>query len=76
MMKLTLYPFELPFKHPFAISRATKSTQPTMVVKVEHEGDFGLGEAAANTYYDLTVADLQADLENIQRSLEGHPLHS
>lgn len=72
MFKLTVLPFELPFKHPFSISRKSKSTQPLVVVKLENEHFSGLGEATANSYYDMTVARLQKDLEAVKPILEQH----
>ena len=62
-MKLNYYPFDLKFRHPFTISKGTKTHQPTLVVELEHFGVKGYGEAPAITYYNITVADMIADLE-------------
>src|SRR5699024_4618997 len=65
MLKMTLLPYELPFKHPFSISRDSKKTQPLLIVKLEARGYYGLGETTANSYYNMTVPRLIEDLEQI-----------
>lgn len=73
-MDLTLYPFELPFRHPFTISRKSKTTQPLLVVKLQ-EGDlYGLGETADNSYYQMTVPRLMQDIERVKPLLEQYSL--
>jgi len=62
-MKISHWSFQLPFKHPFTISKGTKTHQPTFVVELEHLGWKGYGEAPAITYYDITVEQMAADLE-------------
>ncbi len=70
MIKLTLFPFELPFKHPFTISRKSKNTQPLLVVRLEEGSLSGLGETADNSYYHMTVPRLMKDLEKIRPVIE------
>src|SRR6185436_13545020 len=55
--------FELAFKHPFTISRGTKTHQPTFVVQLEHFGNKGFGEAPAIAYYHIPVEKMISDLE-------------
>lgn len=62
-MKLNYYPFQLKFRHPFTISKGSKTHQPTLIVELEHFGIKGYGEAPAITYYNITVDDMIADLE-------------
>jgi L-Ala-D/L-Glu epimerase len=62
-MQLQYKPFNLKFRHPFTISRGTKTHQPTLVVSLGHLGHTGFGEAPAITYYDITVEKMIADLE-------------
>lgn len=71
MIKLKTLPYELPFKHPFGISRNTKKVQPLVVVQLETEGYTGLGEATANTYYNITIPRLEEDLKSVQSLLEN-----
>lgn len=70
-MKLTLYPFELKFKHTFTISRKSKDLQPLLVAKLEQEGMHGLGETADNAYYNMTVPLLMADIEKHKGFIES-----
>lgn len=62
-MKLHHYPFELEFRHPFTISKGTKTHQPTLVVSLEHLGNIGYGEAPAIAYYNVSVAQMQEVLK-------------
>ncbi len=62
-MKVNWYPHNLPFQHPFTISKGTKTHQPSLVVSLEQFGLTGYGEAPAITYYDITVEKMMADLE-------------
>ncbi len=54
-MVLNYQSFSLPFKHPFTISKGTKTHQPTIVVQLSHLGVSGLGEAPAIAYYNVTT---------------------
>lgn len=62
-MKVNYWPFNLKFRHPFTISKGTKTHQPTLVVELEHFGIKGYGEAPAITYYNISVDKMIADLE-------------
>ena len=55
--------FNLPFTHPFTISKGTKTHQPTFVVELEHFGIKGYGEAPAITYYNISTEQMAANLE-------------
>jgi L-Ala-D/L-Glu epimerase len=54
--------FQLPFIHPFTISKGTKTHQPTFIVQLEHFGIKGYGEAPAISYYNIPVEKMEADL--------------
>lgn len=69
-MKCTYYPFNLKFRHPFTISKGTKTHQPILVVELEHYGIRGYGEAPAITYYDITVEKMISDLESKMAVIE------
>ncbi|ACU63828.1 dipeptide epimerase [Chitinophaga pinensis] len=73
-MQLTLYPFELKFKHTFTISRKSKDVQPLLVVKLEQDGFSGLGETADNSYYNMTVPRLMEDINAHRDLIEGYTL--
>lgn len=62
-MKCSYYSFNLPFKHPFTISKGTKTHQPSLVVSLEHRGAVGYGEAPAIAYYNIPVEKMISDLE-------------
>jgi L-alanine-DL-glutamate epimerase-like enolase superfamily enzyme len=63
-MKISAHPFNLKFRHPFTISKGTKTHQPTLVVELEHFGLKGYGEAPAITYYNITVEKMMDDLDH------------
>ena len=62
-MKVSYKSYNLPFKHPFTISKGTKTHQSTLIVALEHFGLVGYGEAPAINYYDITVEKMIEDLE-------------
>lgn len=62
-MKLTYHTYNLAFRHPFTISKGTKTHQPTLVVALEHLGHTGYGEAPAIGYYNITIKKMVEDLE-------------
>ncbi len=64
--------YELPFEFPFAISKGTKTHQPTLVVSLEFRGIKGYGEAPAISYYDITTDKMIADLEAKRKLVEQY----
>lgn len=62
-MKVSYKTYNLKFKHPFGISKGTKTHQPSIVVELEHLGWKGYGEAPAISYYDVTVEKMAQHLE-------------
>ncbi len=69
-MKVNYWSFNLPFKHPFTISRGTKTHQPSLVVELEVGRFKGYGEAPAISYYDITVEQMIEDLEKKKTFVE------
>jgi L-alanine-DL-glutamate epimerase-like enolase superfamily enzyme len=69
-MKLSYYPYNLKFRHPFTISKGTKTHQPTLIVELEHFGVKGYGEAPAITYYNIPVEKMIADIEAKKQAIE------
>jgi len=49
-MILTYQPFELLLKHTFTIAKFSRTSTPVMLIKVEHEGQTGFGEASMVPY--------------------------
>lgn len=62
-MNCTYYAYDLAFRHPFTISKGTKTHQPTLIVELEYKGLKGYGEAPAISYYNIPVDKMIADLE-------------
>lgn len=69
-MKCRYFSFNLPFKHPFTISKGTKTHQPSLIVELEHMGIKGYGEACAIAYYNITVDKMIEDLERKKQFIE------
>ncbi|MFZ4771505.1 MAG: hypothetical protein ACOYLO_15080 [Ferruginibacter sp.] len=62
--------FQLPFVHPFTISKGTRTVQPTFIVELEFMGIKGYGEACAIAYYNIPVEKMAADLESKRKFIE------
>lgn len=62
-MNCSYWSYNLKFRHPFTISKGTKTHQPTLVVELEFRGIKGYGEAPAITYYNIPVEKMIEDLE-------------
>ncbi|TAD83999.1 MAG: dipeptide epimerase [Bacteroidetes bacterium] len=69
-MKVQYKTFELPFTHPFTISKGTKTHQPTFIVELQQFGHCGLGEAPAIAYYNIPLEKMAADLKAKQAFIE------
>lgn len=69
-MKAFYKSYELKFRHPFTISKGTKTHQPTLIVSLDHLGWEGFGEAPAIKYYNITVEQMIADLERKKQFVE------
>lgn len=70
-MKISCRPFELTLKHPFSISKFTRTSTPLMLLKIEYEGVTGYGEASMVPYmgesYESATAFLNlVDWDKIQ----------
>ena len=62
-MKVKYKTYNLPFRHPFTISRGTKTHQPTFIVELDFMGIKGYGEAPAISYYNIPVEKMVEDME-------------
>lgn len=72
-MKLTLSSrhFQLKLKHPFTISRFSRTHQDTVVVSVS-DGEFtGYGEAIPYAYYNITKEKIEQSLEKSRSLIES-----
>jgi L-alanine-DL-glutamate epimerase-like enolase superfamily enzyme len=73
-MKLEYRAFNLAFKYPFTISHGTKTHQPTLIVQLSIGPYSGYGEAAAISYYNITVEQMIADIEQKKSLVEKFAL--
>jgi len=62
--------YNLPFHHPFTISKGTKTHQPTFIVELEFMGIRGYGEAPAISYYNIPVEKMEEDLNAKKKFVE------
>lgn len=63
-MEIKLHAYDLALKHTFTISRESHDFQPTLIVELI-DGDFsGFGEATSNPYYNITLTNMMAILQN------------
>ncbi|MBL7744376.1 MAG: dipeptide epimerase [Chitinophagaceae bacterium] len=69
-MKLNYFSYNLRFRHPFTISKGTKTHQPTLIVELEHLGIKGYGEAPAIAYYNIPVEKMIEDIERKKTLIE------
>src|SRR5687767_7038262 len=69
-MKVTYRSYNLPFRYPFTISKGTKTHQPSLIVRLEHMGVAGYGEAPAITYYNIPLEKMIEDLERKKMMVE------
>ena len=69
-MKIKYRSYNLAFKHPFGISRGTKTHQPTLIIELEHFNIKGYGEAPAINYYNIPVEKMVENLEAKIKFLE------
>jgi len=63
-MEIKLHSYHLELKHTFTISRESHDFQPSLIVELTDGGFSGFGEATSNPYYNITVANMMAILQN------------
>ncbi|WP_166387055.1 dipeptide epimerase [Polaribacter sp. 11A2H] len=62
-MKIKLHSYNLQLKHTFTISRESHDFQPSLVVELISDGFSGFGEATSNPYYNITVTNMKAIIQ-------------
>lgn len=70
-MQLVLRDVALPLRHPFTISRGSTVVQEALIVELSCDGERGFGEASANGYYGVTLANMRAALESSRAEIEA-----
>jgi L-alanine-DL-glutamate epimerase-like enolase superfamily enzyme len=66
---------ELTLDHPFGISRGTTETTEALVVRLEVDGETGLGAAAPAAYYGETPETVAGLLPDLLAAVEGQDPH-
>lgn len=69
-MKLIIKTFNLKLKHPFSLSRGTRTEIPSLIVELRSNGLSGFGEATANPYYKTTVDNFVKQLQHKKSIIE------
>ncbi len=63
----------LPLKHTFTIAHQSRDVQETIIVKLSHNGQYGLGESTTNPFYGMTVENMSKVLAEASVRLEDLP---
>jgi len=74
-MKISCKQFELELKHPFSISKFTRTSTPLMLLKIEHEGVTGYGEASMVPYMGESYDSANAFLNRIDWDKIQYPFN-
>jgi L-alanine-DL-glutamate epimerase-like enolase superfamily enzyme len=69
-MKLSFLVRDLPLKHTFTIAHQSRNVQDTIIVKLEDNGLFGLGETTTNPFYGMTAENICSKLEEAKDLVE------
>jgi len=70
-MNLHYYTYNLPFEYPFEISgKRIKTHQPTLIVILELGNFYGVGEATAINYYNVTTEKMVDVIEKNKKMIE------
>jgi L-alanine-DL-glutamate epimerase-like enolase superfamily enzyme len=72
-MQLTYQPFELLLKHTFTIAKFSRTSTPIMLLKVEHEGQSGYGEASMVPYMGESFQTATDFLKNVDAKQVKYP---
>lgn len=70
-MQIQLKKYTLQLKHTFTISRESHDFQDSLVVALSLNGKTGYGEATSNSYYQISVASMMAEIEAVRSALEA-----
>ena len=70
-MNLHVQGLDLPLKHRFTIAHQSREVQETLIVRLEEDGLFGLGESTTNPFYGITLDNMREALEKFRPILLG-----
>lgn len=74
-MKISCKEFELALKHPFSISKFTRTSTPLLLLKINYEGFTGYGEASMVPYMGESYESANAFLAKVDWSRFKHPFN-
>ena len=69
-MKLIIHNFNLQLKHPFTLSRGTRTEIPSLIIELKHNNESGYGEATANPYYNTSLQKFNSVLQSKKSLVE------
>jgi L-alanine-DL-glutamate epimerase-like enolase superfamily enzyme len=72
-MQATHIPFTLELKHPFAISRFSRTSTPLLLLKLSYEGIVGYGEASMVPYLGESYASAESFLRKVDWKKFSYP---
>jgi L-alanine-DL-glutamate epimerase-like enolase superfamily enzyme len=72
-MKLNYQPFELLLKHTFTIAKFSRTSTPVMLIKIEHEGHTGHGEASMVPYMGESFQSATDFLNKVDAAQFSYP---
>lgn len=70
-MNLQVQGLDLPLKHRFTIAHQSREVQETLIIRLEEDGLFGLGESTTNPFYGITLDNMREALEKFKPVLLG-----
>ncbi len=74
-MKISCKEFELELKHPFSISKFTRTSTPLLLLKLNYKGFTGYGEASMVPYMGESQASAAAFLAKVDWNRFEHPFN-
>ncbi|MEO8268398.1 MAG: dipeptide epimerase [Aureliella sp.] len=75
-MRVSVSNYQLKLRDPFTIARGTTTVQPTLIVRLEHDGLVGLGEATTSEFYGVTLESMLAAIERVVSRLANWNLEN
>lgn len=70
-MQLDVIHYDLAIEHTFTTFHEARDVQPTMIIKLGLNGEYGLGEAVATSYYGYEIEEMLATVESKRSEIEA-----
>ncbi|MCG9971446.1 dipeptide epimerase [Christiangramia crocea] len=68
-MELKFHPFDLELKNTFTINHGSRNFQPTLILELSDGEYTGYGEAAATSYYGVSIDKMKASIKGVEKIL-------